>query len=290
VLVTDLFRTRKQIACLINIIMLSMIIPCIVGFYQFITNIDKFNFIGTYRISGTFTYSNIFGFYMVLILPLVVTLFLHYPKFTLKKFGLGILCLMMITALFLTLSRGSWIGIATAILVISILKYRKLLIISIIFLIIFSPIIAIRFQEMSAFMARIILWEAGFNLFVNNPILGIGLGGFESSITIIKIAGTSTHPHNEYLRFAVETGVFGLGAFLWMLINLIRNMVNIYKKTLCPYFQSIMLGVIAIFSSYIIMCMNESMYRIPGFIWVFYTLAAIPYIISNMKEEERKVK
>ncbi|MEW6606645.1 MAG: O-antigen ligase family protein [bacterium] len=284
-LVTDLFKNRKQLIRLINVSILSMVIPCLVGFYQFLTSIDMFDFTGTYRICGTFNHPNLFGVYLTLLLPIGIILFFYYPEFSLEKLGIGILSLMMILCLFLTLSRGGWIGFGTAIIIIGILKYKKLLSVGIILLIILAPIIYLRFQDITTFMIRIKLWERGLNLFLHNPILGIGLGGFE--VNVIDIVGTISHSHNEFIKFATDTGLLGLGSFLWILINLIKNVVNTYRKTLDPYFKTILIGIIAIFSSYIIMSLNESLYIHVGFIGTFYTLAAVPYVISNIERREK---
>ncbi|MEW6617754.1 MAG: O-antigen ligase family protein [bacterium] len=285
VLITDLFKNRKYVGRLINITILSMIISCIVGYYQFLTNINMFDMTGNYRIAGTFKHPNLFGFYLTLVLPITMTLSFYYPKFSLEKLGFGIFSLMMILALFLTFSRGSWIGFGIVMLVISTLKYRKILIITSILLIALSSVILLRFQDMSAFMIRILLWEKGLNQFLHHPILGIGLGSFE--VEAIQVVGMISHPHNEYIRFATETGILGLSGFLWMLINLIRDTVNTYRKTLEPYFKTVLLAIVAILISYLIMIMNESLYQYVGFMINFYALAAIPYVISNLETEEK---
>jgi O-antigen ligase len=53
-----------------------------------------------------------------------------------------------------------------------------------------------------------------------NPILGVGTGGFEAAYAK-EIAGTnmarSNNPHNQFLLFLAQAGVVGLGAFLLLL-------------------------------------------------------------------------
>ena len=53
-----------------------------------------------------------------------------------------------------------------------------------------------------------------------NPIFGSGTGSFPALYAEqVKRSGSvaSRNPHNEFLLLTVQTGVFGLGAFLWLL-------------------------------------------------------------------------
>lgn len=55
-------------------------------------------------------------------------------------------------------------------------------------------------------VARFVLYIQALQLFLENPILGVGLGGFAEP-------GTRTYPHNLVLELAAETGLVGL--LLW---------------------------------------------------------------------------
>ena len=53
-----------------------------------------------------------------------------------------------------------------------------------------------------------------------NPVFGSGTGSFPALYAEqVKDSGgvASRNPHNEFLLIAVQTGMFGLGAFLWLL-------------------------------------------------------------------------
>jgi O-antigen ligase len=71
---------------------------------------------------------------------------------------------------------------------------------------------------------RLIKWRSLIPVWERNPVLGQGLG------TTVSVEGTSENvtagkvPHNEYVRYLVETGVVGLVALVWALALLLHNL------------------------------------------------------------------
>jgi O-antigen ligase len=64
---------------------------------------------------------------------------------------------------------------------------------------------------------------------LENPFLGVGYGrdrlreGVKKEIADSREVGFIPHSHNMYTELLAETGVVGLGAFMWMVcLNLIR--------------------------------------------------------------------
>lgn len=71
------------------------------------------------------------------------------------------------------------------------------------------------------------LWAAGWEQFKQHPFLGVGLGGFEESISI---ASTKTNvAHNTYLSIATELGLLGFFVFILVLCRLILNVLRMRK-------------------------------------------------------------
>jgi O-antigen ligase len=78
-----------------------------------------------------------------------------------------------------------------------------------------------------------VIWENTLLLVREAPVLGHGLGSFESQYArVVERTGPgwratpSSDPHNQYLAFLAETGVVGLAAFLWFLLAAIRQPVS----------------------------------------------------------------
>jgi O-antigen ligase len=75
-------------------------------------------------------------------------------------------------------------------------------------------------NEASSIGTRLDYYTNTIKVIQNNPIMGVGTGGFEAAYAK-EIAGTnmaqSNNPHNQFLLFWAQTGVVGLGAFLLLL-------------------------------------------------------------------------
>jgi O-antigen ligase len=76
-------------------------------------------------------------------------------------------------------------------------------------------------QEEGSGTGRIELWERNLGHIVKHPFFGMGPAGY-------AVYNVSYHPedarstHNNYFDIAAQTGVIGLGVFLWMFITFIR--------------------------------------------------------------------
>jgi O-antigen ligase len=69
------------------------------------------------------------------------------------------------------------------------------------------------------------LWQATLRMLQDHPILGTGLYGFRRSIQPYRggvYQEDLTYPHNIVLNMWTETGLLGLAAFLWLLVQTFR--------------------------------------------------------------------
>ena len=79
---------------------------------------------------------------------------------------------------------------------------------------------------------RFLMWRSAWNMFLDHPWLGVGIYNFgdpyEKNYMLPEAKeGRHPHPHNIFLQFLAETGIFGFGTFLllygYSLAVLIRN-------------------------------------------------------------------
>ena len=73
--------------------------------------------------------------------------------------------------------------------------------------------------------ARLNFYAASAQLIRENPVFGVGLGGYPEAFRQ-QVVGTQIvptyNPHNQYLLFGAQLGLVGLAAFLWLLWTLWR--------------------------------------------------------------------
>lgn len=293
ILVSNLFETEEKINKLLQAVLISVIVPSAVGFYQFLTSTGNQAAYGFNRIFATFVHPNPYAFYLTMLLPIGIVLLLK-DGFSSRRIGLGILCVTMGISLILTYTRAAWIAVFLAILFLGIFRYRKLLLISVplFFLLIkFNPGLAHRFGDVfefssyydpqNSFLWRIKLWSQTIPLIFSRPILGHGLSSFASYFR--------GEAHNDYLRVAFETGLIGVGAHLWILLSLLRRAIYVYKRIGTQYFKSLTLAFISIFIAYMAIMLSDNLMRslvVQWYFWIFAGIACSLYKVDTDRAQK----
>jgi O-antigen ligase len=156
-------------------------------------------------------------------------------------------------SLFFSYSRGAYLGALAALIFIGVMKKRSLL------LLVFGVImfwqvvlpqtvvdrIAMTEQPSGELEAsaqeRVELWNRAVELFQNNPVFGIGFGGFSQSVSIQGLTDT----HNFYLRMLSEQGIVGTALFVLVLLAAFRSGWRLFRMAQTPYLSGLGLGFMA---------------------------------------------
>ncbi len=214
-------RTRRQIWTIIVLICLAGISQAFYGYIQAFFNIGPQAFIrdASLRVYGTFDQPNPYAGYAIL---------------------LGI-------AEYLSQSRGGEMAIAAAlvfivlagmpriltlmrVLIIALLGFFEALLAGWIPLHIFNPVlhflglVQISLTQPSSqdysTAERLAHWIAGLHMFLDHPILGVGIGNYADAYPqyfITIFVDPLGHAHNYYINIAAETGFIGLTAYVLFL-------------------------------------------------------------------------
>ena len=76
---------------------------------------------------------------------------------------------------------------------------------------------------------RVPLWKSSLSMLRHHPIFGGGLSGFKQSLEPYRDPAyheNLIYPHNLLLNFWSETGLLGLAAFVWLLVQMVRVAVR----------------------------------------------------------------
>jgi hypothetical protein len=134
-------------------------------------------------------------------------------------------------ALLLSFTRGVWIGLFFAILVMLFLQNRKyaisfagLIIVVVIGLMSFWPAFKIRVTQhmQGADQTRVVLWQNHWQIFLDHPLLGTGYGENTRLLpeyykkNAVPEGTLVSHAHNQYLHLLAGTGL--LGTLVYLLI------------------------------------------------------------------------
>jgi len=158
--------------------------------------------------------------------------------------------------LYFTFSYGAWLGILGAIAVAlflafkaSLLKKRKIIIISLLVFIIFLAIgcwqgesekmINLLKFDRSSWQSRLMVWQATGKILESHWLFGIGPGLFQkhylavqSFFSVPYLEWAVPQPHNLFLAWWLQGGLLGLIGFLVLLVTYFKDTVLAKQKSL----------------------------------------------------------
>jgi O-antigen ligase len=175
-----------------------------------------------FRVVGLFPDPHMAAFYLGMAFPFCLALFFFERRY--KKIT-GAVCLLVALAIFLTFSRGGYLGafFSVAFFLAAIRKFltkkdKKFLAAAFLFLVFtlffFSPIggrfSSIFSMEDGSNLGRLQIWQDSWNLAEDNFLLGVGLGNYSSVLNFAQNYRNAVTSHNLYLDLLVELGILGL--------------------------------------------------------------------------------
>lgn len=181
------------------------------------------------RAYGSFPHPNILAGYLVVSLLMTLMLYLHYVKSNKLKIACLACSVLILIGLFLTFSRGAWIGFVIGLILFWIFNYREnfkslfnftiitLLTIVILINIFYQPFIT-RLNgeerlEIKSTQERVSLYDQGFEIIKENWLLGVGIGNYSLVLQekYPSLESWDYQPvHNLYLMVLAELGIIGL--------------------------------------------------------------------------------
>lgn len=267
----DTDKTRRRI---FNIILFSAVILAIAGFIQLrifpdLTQLEEMGWDPHInRLVGPWLDPNFLGGFFAFVISVTLGILL-YAKKTKTKLLLGLVILILTTALFLTYSRSSYLALITGVFIVSIFRSRKIVVIALVILLVglgVSERAQQRVGEMftsinSIFLEtpdtpdpttklRIESWHNTISLIEEKPILGHGYNtlrfvtynrGIYASPQLHAAGGSDS----SLLTIFATTGILGLAAFVWMLARVIKQcFLGWRNKKLTPYLNGYSLGML----------------------------------------------
>lgn len=193
------------------------------------------------RVYATFDNPNIFAEYLTFVLPAALVFLLQEKRLLARVVWGGVLACAGI-ALILTFSRGAWLAVGFALVILGILWDRRLLVLlplGFALLPLAAPeqvltrAASIGSLEDSSNAFRLSIWVAVLRMIRAYWLTGIGLGSaaFSQVYPQFMLAGTpAMHSHNLYLELALQLGVPGLLAFLWLLLAVLSRVLQVLPK------------------------------------------------------------
>ena len=201
---------------------------------------------GVKAITGPFPHYNSFAAYLICPVTVCMTTILSKNEFKFSTIlknkaiycGMFLSLFMLLGCSLLTLSRGGWIGLLFAIILILFLSSKRKFIVAflsfVILVLIFIPHIRERFLFTFTFngdASRFALWKGAWGMIKEHPLLGNGIGTFMANFSKFTKGLGVQYAHNCYLQIWAETGVFALISFVSFISLLLWQGILSFRKS-----------------------------------------------------------
>ena len=193
-------------------------------------------------------------------------------------------------SLMYSLSRGGYVAMLAGWLFLGLAKKRWMLVAFIAFIFTWTALVpnAVRQRVTMTYdggeldhssETRITLWQDAMQVFDSNVILGSGFNTY----AYMHRVGDYEDTHNFFLKVLVETGVFGLALFLWLLAKSFRVGLAFSRRAKDPFYASLGLGL----AGWLVAAFTANMF---GDRWNYFQICGYMWVIAGMVAHAKKVE
>lgn len=298
--IIETVKTKKDLEKIVLSIILSCAFIGLDGLWQYFTGRD---FIRVYeiwsmsRVKASFKFPTGFGGWLITVLPLCVALAVFDTKEKFYRLSAAFISLLLLACLVLSLTRGAWLAFIPAVIFITWKKgnlAKKVLLLLLIVLVLGIGALALfGGKEMlelytvrgQAVAHRAELTEMCLRMIKDRPLIGHGINTFmsiyERYARESSFSGVS-YAHNCYLQIAVETGIFSLLAFLWMIASLFISSIRNIEKREDGFIKSVQIGSLAGLLAYLVHSAIETNLFSLQLAVLFYYMLGVTMSIQNI--------
>lgn len=271
----------------VTALLVAGILEALLGWAQFFLRHGPPSFrIGPFlRAYGTFAQPNPFGGYLEMTLPVAVALLFWRRPWAGRPNRLtvlaGVATAICGLALLMSLSRGAWMGTIAGLMVLYWVQMRRgglIVLIAIVGLLallgldaahVVPSVISSRLDQIItyfgvfdatrviptpqnwAIVERMAHWQAAWDMYLANPILGVGPGHYALAYPDFQVNAIWKdplgHAHNIYLNVMAQTGFLGIVTYLAQFVGWLMVILAGRRRATSPVDRALAAGVLASF-------------------------------------------
>ncbi len=299
--VVNSIRTKQELNIVLTIFVFTASLVALYGLYQYVAGVsidDAWVDVANNpdlktRVFSVFGNPNILAEYLIMCIPISLSL-LWYSKKMIKKLIFLATTILLVVTLIFTFSRGGWLGFAFGAFVFVVLVEKRLLFMFIpagivsLFLMpssIIHRIMTIGNLRDSSNAYRIKVWKITLDIIRDNWISGVGFGYIPFRETYVKYIRTMNvyHAHNMYLETLAEMGIGGFIVLILLLAVLFKcSFKNL--KSQDKYLRIITGGLLASLCSILFHGLVENVLYLPRIIITFWMLISFILVAINLSD------
>lgn len=252
----------------------------------------------SHRLSSTLENPNNLGAYSIFSIFICIMLLLN-SKEKISRGIYGTLTVLLLFNIIVSQSRNALLALVLGSFIIVFLYDKRYIIFAAILPIILLIIPASRERlfsilDLSQNSSRLKIWKiTEIIINDNNRLFGIGYENYvinypsylESNPSyFVRESLKAIHPHNIFLKFQVELGIFGTIAFTAFLIVSVIMLYKMIVSTKDKFSKSIFIGIFASFVAFQCMNLIDSYYGAPKVIVSMFIILGIANSYKNLKK------
>ncbi len=292
-LVFNTLKSEKQQKILLIIMALTILF---ISFRSYRSFTPGASFVDDSRATGPFWRvglgSNHFGAFIVDYCSVFLGLAL-FDKDKWRKLLFGGVVLLSLHPLFFSYSRGAYLAALSVMVFLGLFKKKSLLILSFILLLSWHTLLpssVVERIEMTktesgelerSASLRLNLWDHAMNLFKQNPIFGVGFGGFAYTVPEgMHLRDT----HNFYLKILSEQGIIGLFLLLLIFYKAFKSGWRLFKMSKEPFYKGLGFGFLGCIIAFIVTNMfgeRFSYFVLGSYFWALWGLVDRGILLSH---------
>lgn len=315
---TEVMRTKKRILIFTRVMAVSFALVCIAGIYQHFTGVEflRGSDLVQGRVTSSFKAPNDLAAYIILILPVIVSLFYDprmvrlkrplaqdrgvlLPVSLFKEQMLLLLILMIgVWCLGFTFSRAAYMVFIIEVLIFGFCQKNKRLTLFLLFfsfavVFIFSILMVgerahLNIGNFFIIADRVEYWSEAINMIKDYPLTGVGLNVYSQYGRDFYKIQWGGYPHNCYLQMAAEIGILGLLCFLWMQFNLFKAAGKAFKDMADPFLRKVLMGSVIGLGAFFVQSFFDTFFysvQLGHFMWLMISMVTVLSQIDGQRTD-----
>ncbi|MFZ5652582.1 MAG: O-antigen ligase family protein [Bacillota bacterium] len=299
---SNLLINRRQFSALMKGVVAVAALVSAIGVFQYIIGVempahwvDQAEEGIKTRVFSIVVSPNVLGSLLLIFIPVTLGHLLasgDWPRRTAYAAALGI----MLACMVFTYSRGAWLALAGSMAILSLMYNPRLIVLMGACSLAATQLITgigarLSYMFSPAYVAssqkggRLALWQKGLDKFLQNPLFGSGFGTYGGAVAARRVPG-SVYTDNFYLKTAVESGIIGLLALLWLLASAFRCGYIAYRKLTGGYLKTMAAALIAGLLGVALHNSVENIFEVPMMATYFWFLFGVLLSLPRIEDTE----
>lgn len=307
--VVSTVHRKEDLQLLVVIAVAGLVVASLYGCYQGIIGVPvvasqqdmSLNKDMPGRIYSFFDNPNNFAEILVMLMPFLMALFLNAKTWRGKMVAV-LAAVPCVASIGYTLSRGSWIALAIAVVIFIVLlnwRFLPLLIVGGLAVVPFLPesimnrILTIGNMQDSSTTYRFAIYHNTKYLIEDYGVRGIGLGT-DVMRQVFRVYPTMydgnypIHTHNNYLQMLGELGIFGVITYLGMALGQVKRGIKAFYSGTDRQVKNLLAAGVSAFCGILVMGVAEYTWFYPRnlFVW-FFIFGVITACVKLLKKPHK---